>query len=113
MDKPVELQDILKDLIKGKGIVWDGAFCLYKDYDIVSVFGNDKITAVWIRQSMPDNREKLWLRPEEPDFLKQLEAAVVQAKKVIDDTEETKKALADFRNYITGSFIKPASGPVA
>lgn len=107
----VDIVDILQEAIKGDDIKWDGATCIYKEYDIVSVFGRQHPTAIWVRQAMPDMRDKLWLRPEDPDFIQKLEAAVILAKQVIDDTEETKRALDGLRNYMLGT--KPGSGPVA
>lgn len=85
MDAPVELQDILQDIVKGPDIVWDGAFCYYKNHEILTVFGEDRITLVWVRRTMPDLREGGMLRPEDPQFLTILKQAIQQAKQVVDD----------------------------
>lgn len=110
MDEPIELQDILKDVVKGENIIWDGAFCFYKNIEIMTVFGDRQITLVWVRQSIPDSRDKGLLKPEHPQFFSQLKAAVKQAKQAVDEAEETSRAMADLRNHLMG---KPASGPVA
>lgn len=113
MNKPVDLTDILQDVIKGADLYWHGSFCYYKHYEIVAVFGRDRVTTLWVRQSMPDDRSNRWLLPEDPNFFQQLEAAVAHAKKVVDDTEDTKRALDDIRKYATGAYGadgKPAAG---
>lgn len=107
----VELVDILQEVVKGDDILWDGSTCVYKHYDIMTVFGRNEPTAIWVRQSMPDIREKRWLRPEDPNFFEKLKEAVALAKQVIDETEETKRALDGLRSYMLGT--KPGSGPVA
>lgn len=94
-----EFEAILHDYIKGDYVKWDGAFCTYKGYDIISLFGGERITAVWVRQAMPDNRE-FWLDAHDPDFFKKLDAAFKVAKQLVENAEETKKLFDNFRAHL-------------
>lgn len=98
-DGKVGLEEILHDYIKGPYIKWDGAFCTYKGVDIISLFGTERVTAVWIRKAMPDDRET-WLDVHDPDFFKKVDASFDNAKKVVDYANETKDLFSKFREHL-------------
>lgn len=102
-EKVVQIDDILRDHIKGAHILWDGAYCTYKDIEIVAVFGHERPTAIWVRSAMPDNREKYWLKPEDPNFFDQLDETIKIAKSIVDETVETQIAMGALRRHVFGS----------
>lgn len=105
------LDDILSSHVTGPGIKWDGAQCLYKDYEIINIFGSARPTAVWVRSAMPDNRET-WLKVEVPDFFEQFDKAVVYAKELVDEVIRTEQAMRDMRNRMFKSDSERAAGRV-
>src|SRR5882672_8606200 len=98
-DGKIGLEEIMRDYIKGLHVKWDGAFCTYKGIDIISLFGTDRVTAVWIRQSMPDARE-MWIDARDPDFFKKVDVAFDNAKKIVDYADETKELFSKFRDHL-------------
>lgn len=103
MPDKVGLVDVLKAYIKGDHIEWVGDGCFYKEYEIVSQDSfpyRTKIGLVWVRASIPDMRTSNFLNPADPSFFEKLDAALVNAKKCVDDTEETKKALDGMRKHL-------------
>lgn len=110
MDEPT-LDDILSSHVTGANIVWDGAHCLYRGIEIISLFGIDKPTAVWVRNAMPDNRDN-WLKVEDPNFFEQFDKAIDYAKAIVDEVIKTETAMRDMRNHVFGSHGKPTAGRV-
>jgi hypothetical protein len=109
MNNKPALDDILSSHVKGDSIVWDGAVCLYKGIEIISMFGSDRPTAVWVRNAMPDNRDN-WLKVETPDFFEQFDKAVEYAKEIVNEVIETERAMKAMRDHVFGSRSKPAAG---
>lgn len=97
-EKP-ELDNILHEYVKIPGFKWDGAFCSYRGFDAITTFGGEHLTAVWVRQSIPDMREN-WLDAREPDFFKKLDAALVVAKEVIDESYHNQEVFQKARERL-------------
>lgn len=78
--------------IAGDCDVW-----LDRGVEVIYVIGSE----VWIRTTMPEDRRPQ-LKASDPDFFKKFNKALKQARKVVTESYQTKRALAGLRDYMLG-----------
>ena len=61
----------------------------YRAIEIINVVDQ----SIWIRREMPEDRSKIYVRPEDPRFFQEINRGLNYAKKVVDEVHDVREAL--------------------